>query len=207
MEKATQKSSQATREKIFKTATKLFAQKGYSGTRVKEIAEDIGISQALIYYNFKSKEQILDEILEEFKEKTVEMFTDVFDTNLNQKNKPVKWLPEEMEKGLDFFSKNREITTILIFESLKKDSNTKSLIDFFNHINNKVRFELLNKRGFKINENDINNSIVDFFYIFIPVIFFSILEEQWSEYYDVDKKLASNEFSEILNNIFKKFYL
>ena len=207
MEKATQKSSQATREKIFKTATKLFAQKGYSGTRVKEIAEDIGISQALIYYNFKSKEQILDEILEEFKEKTVEMFTDVFDTNLNQKNKPVKWLPEEMEKGLDFFSKNREITTILIFESLKKDSNTESLIDFFNHINNKVRFELLNKRGFKINENDINNSIVDFFYIFIPVIFFSILEEQWSEYYDVDKKLASNEFSEILNNIFKKFYL
>ncbi len=207
MEKATQKSSQTTREKIFKTATKLFAQKGYSGTRVKEIAEDIGISQALIYYNFKSKEQILDEILEEFKEKTVEMFTDVFDTNLNQKNKPVKWLPEEMEKGLDFFSKNREITTILIFESLKKDSNTESLIDFFNHINNKVRFELLNKRGFKINENDINNSIVDFFYIFIPVIFFSILEEQWSEYYDVDKKLASNEFSEILNNIFKKFYL
>ena len=48
------------RERIIKAATQLFSQKGYDVTRVSDIATAADVNKALIYYYFKSKEDILD---------------------------------------------------------------------------------------------------------------------------------------------------
>jgi len=54
-----------TKKKIFDTALKLFAQKGYKATTMRGIAKEIGIQQSAIYNHFKNKEAILDAIIEE----------------------------------------------------------------------------------------------------------------------------------------------
>ena len=46
-------------------ALRLFAQKGFSGTRTKEIAKKAGISEALIFQHFKTKEGLYNEALKE----------------------------------------------------------------------------------------------------------------------------------------------
>ena len=53
------------RQKILDAAIKIFAQTGYHGARVSDIAKEAGIAYGLVYHYFKNKEQILDTIFEE----------------------------------------------------------------------------------------------------------------------------------------------
>jgi TetR/AcrR family transcriptional regulator len=50
--------SEQRRIKIVEAALDMFAQKGYAGTRTREIAEAAGISETLIFQHFKSKEEL-----------------------------------------------------------------------------------------------------------------------------------------------------
>lgn len=52
------------RERLLDTAIGMFAQKGYAGTSVREIAEQAGVSKPVLYYYFKSKEGLFLAILE-----------------------------------------------------------------------------------------------------------------------------------------------
>jgi len=57
-----------TKKKIFEESIKLFAQKGYKATTVREIAKEVGIQQSAIYNHFKNKEAILDAIIDNLQE-------------------------------------------------------------------------------------------------------------------------------------------
>jgi AcrR family transcriptional regulator len=56
--------SASAREEILDAAAELFAQRGYAATSTRLIAERVGIRQASLYYHFRTKEQILAELLE-----------------------------------------------------------------------------------------------------------------------------------------------
>ncbi len=49
---------------IIDAATSIFADKGFSGTRTKDIANRAGISEALIFQIFKNKEELFRAVLE-----------------------------------------------------------------------------------------------------------------------------------------------
>ncbi len=53
-----------TRRAILITTARMFAEKGYSECNLREIAEEVGIKAGSFYYHFRSKDQILDEILD-----------------------------------------------------------------------------------------------------------------------------------------------
>ncbi|MFF4405279.1 TetR/AcrR family transcriptional regulator [Streptomyces sp. NPDC001262] len=48
-----------TRERIQQTALGLFVTRGYEKTSLREIAEELGVTKAALYYHFKTKEDIL----------------------------------------------------------------------------------------------------------------------------------------------------
>ncbi len=52
------------RERLLETAIKMFADKGYAGTSVREIVEQAGVSKPVLYYYFQSKEGLFLAILE-----------------------------------------------------------------------------------------------------------------------------------------------
>ena len=52
------------REKLLETAIRIFAEKGYAGTSVREIVEQAGVSKPVLYYYFKSKEGLFLAILD-----------------------------------------------------------------------------------------------------------------------------------------------
>lgn len=53
-----------TKELIFEAAIDIFAQKGFDATSVREIAEAVGIKKASLYSHYKSKDEILEKIIE-----------------------------------------------------------------------------------------------------------------------------------------------
>ncbi|AEA16066.1 MULTISPECIES: TetR/AcrR family transcriptional regulator [Bacillus] len=51
------------RKEILETAERLFFTKGYTKTTVNDILKEIGIAKGTFYYYFKSKEEVMDEII------------------------------------------------------------------------------------------------------------------------------------------------
>ena len=53
-----------TKEKILNAALSLFAENGYDGTSVEQIAELVGIKAPSLYKHFKGKEDILNALID-----------------------------------------------------------------------------------------------------------------------------------------------
>ncbi|ACK61636.1 MULTISPECIES: TetR/AcrR family transcriptional regulator [Bacillus] len=51
------------RKEILETAERLFLKKGYTKTTVNDILKEIGIAKGTFYHYFKSKEEVMDEII------------------------------------------------------------------------------------------------------------------------------------------------
>ena len=52
------------RELLIQAAVDLFAQKGFTGTSVRDIGKAAKVNTSLVYYYFKDKEEILYSIIE-----------------------------------------------------------------------------------------------------------------------------------------------
>lgn len=53
-----------TKKRILETALELFAQSGYMGTSMSDIAKELGITKGALYKHYTSKQEILDSIVE-----------------------------------------------------------------------------------------------------------------------------------------------
>lgn len=61
-----QRNSQETRELIIGSAISLFIEKGYSHTTLEDIVRRVGLTRGAFYWNFKSKKDILDEVIDRY---------------------------------------------------------------------------------------------------------------------------------------------
>ncbi|MHA6758416.1 TetR family transcriptional regulator [Streptacidiphilus sp. PAMC 29251] len=57
-------SAPQTRQRILDAAAEVFAEHGYSGASMRDIAERLGITKAALYYHFASKEDLLDGLVQ-----------------------------------------------------------------------------------------------------------------------------------------------
>ncbi len=55
-----------TRARIQEVAVQLFAEQGYEKTSLREIAERLDVTKAALYYHFKSKEDIVGSLVEDY---------------------------------------------------------------------------------------------------------------------------------------------
>ena len=57
-----------TRQRILEVAETQFGAKGYSGTHLQSIAEEVGVQKTALYYYFASKEALYVAVLEQMLE-------------------------------------------------------------------------------------------------------------------------------------------
>jgi Transcriptional regulator len=55
-----------TRDRILAAALDLFIEQGYDKTSLREVAEQVGVTKAALYYHFASKEEIFRTLMEPF---------------------------------------------------------------------------------------------------------------------------------------------
>jgi AcrR family transcriptional regulator len=62
-----------TRERILEAALTLFAEKGYEATSMRQIAEQLGITKAALYYHFDSKADIVRTMLADTEQRVADL--------------------------------------------------------------------------------------------------------------------------------------
>lgn len=63
------KEAEARRNEILDAADELFGQKGFDGTSTNDILSKVGIARGTLYHHFKSKEDIMDALIERYSSK------------------------------------------------------------------------------------------------------------------------------------------
>lgn len=71
------------KEQLIEVAAKLFKQKGYASTSMRDLAAEIGIEAASLYHHIKSKEEILETICFEMASKFTDAITETNDIYFN----------------------------------------------------------------------------------------------------------------------------
>ena len=66
------KEAEERREEILDAAEKLFAAKGFDNTSTGDILDAVGIARGTLYYHFKSKEDILDGVIQRVTERLMQ---------------------------------------------------------------------------------------------------------------------------------------
>ena len=140
------------KEKIFDRSIDLFSEFGYDRVSIRQIAKEVGIKESSIYNHYKSKESILDEIL------------NYYITEMTKEEIPISKVDHNLDKGFDYFyneglelytsklsePKMMKITRIILIESYHnekikdfiKTSIIKNALDGWIEI-----FELMKEKG------------------------------------------------------------
>ncbi|MFP4430138.1 MAG: TetR family transcriptional regulator [Spirochaetota bacterium] len=62
--KRTKEEAEETKERIVKAAVRVFAEQGFSGAKLSDIASEAGVTRGAIYWHFKNKEALIEELLQ-----------------------------------------------------------------------------------------------------------------------------------------------
>lgn len=103
-----------TRQKIIRSATKLFAKKGLNGTSVREISRKASVNLAAINYHFQSKEQLYREIVSHHFQRLVENIAQLDQQKIDDEE---SYIERFVEHNLDLlFHGDRELECIVARE-------------------------------------------------------------------------------------------
>mgnify|MGYP000223763063 CR=1 FL=1 len=195
------------RERIINASKQLFSQKGYDATRVNDIAKAANVNKALIYYYFKSKEDILDYMVNSLLNNAVSLTMDFIQKNIVHmiENGYLDIRPDRLhfvsseavskfmqnvlrfnEQVIDYVIENREIIRILMLESLKSGKHKNSLFRLMDYLHGSEKNPIY-KTITDVDQDFVFSDemvLFEFFFSILPIVNFAA-------YYDEYKAASS----------------
>ncbi|MFK8908231.1 TetR/AcrR family transcriptional regulator [Streptomyces sp. YS-3] len=114
MESSTRR--QATRQKLYEAAVTLIAEQGFSATTVDEIAERAGVAKGTVYYNFKSKTELFEELLRHGVGLLTASLQEAADVTQARGGSRVEALDAMIRAGLEFIHRYPAFTQLYVAE-------------------------------------------------------------------------------------------
>lgn len=100
------KSPDERKDEIIRTAQALFIEQGFIQTKVSDIVKSINVSQGVFYYYFKSKDEIIDEIVDRYMEQIVSGSFEILKNSTLNKIEKLKGMAENQLK-INMIENNR----------------------------------------------------------------------------------------------------
>jgi AcrR family transcriptional regulator len=128
------------KERIIKVSTRLFAEKGFDGISIDELAQDAKVNKSMIYYYFSSKEGLLINLIQRHIEEFEAFLVKVKIT----KTRSIRAVIEELiTLVVEYMSRNRDIIAILFHETLMKTPKSKvDIVTFINPLWDKIERDI-----------------------------------------------------------------
>ena len=185
--------------KILKAAEEIFAEEGFDGARVDDIAKRAGVNKALIYYYFKSKEQIMEEISKRHLMEIFEAKKDLVN-NFDLEHGIDQNATRQMLQSIMWttLGNQKDFLSIVLIEALKNNSDENSFFKLINQTYDNS-MAIVEQMGHKI-DRDKYKTMAMFFGI-LPIIFYIVIVDKWAEYNHIDKDKAKETFMDAMTEI------
>lgn len=123
----TKEEAEKTREKILATAVQVFNEKGFTATRLEDIARAAGVTRGAIYWHFENKEDIIMAICRNNKSQTMNLINKMLE---EEKNPLVA-----LKKGLsEYFKRIYSDNDFRQIEEIIFKSQMKGELDFIKQV-------------------------------------------------------------------------
>jgi AcrR family transcriptional regulator len=173
------------KERILQAAVKVFAEKSFEGSRIEEIAREAQVPKSLIYYHFKSKDDIFQVLVDNFIEEYLSLISGVVDETHQEK---AEASGNRMKNVYyEFGQRNADLVRVILIDSLKK---TKERPVLFQIVDAMISKEAEGKDAdYPLQER----RIAEFFTSFMPNYAYLCFADSWTKYFDMERK----EFDEL----------
>jgi AcrR family transcriptional regulator len=178
------------RERILTAAVKIFAERSYEGSRIDEIAKEAQVPKSLIYYHFKSKEEILQVLIDNFIKEYMSLISENAEEDQQEKAQELQGRMKDIY--YEFGMKNADLVRVILIDSLKK-SNEKPVL--FQIVEAMITKEAENTKNTDINVQE--RMVAEFFTSFMPNYAYLCFADSWTEYFKIDRKQFDQLYLEI----------
>ena len=110
------------RKEISEAAARVFNRKGFSGTSISAVAQELSIDRASLYYYISSKEELFDELVREVSESNLKAAQNI----RNSDQSPAEKLKSLIVQLMGAYAKNYPILYIYIRENLADVADSRS---------------------------------------------------------------------------------
>lgn len=110
-----------TKRRIFTTAIRLFAEKGYDNAGIEEITAVAGVAKGSLYYHFETKEEVFDLLLEE----GLKLLYNSIEIKFKECNNPLDKLKALIMIQIKSIIKYTDFVTVVINNTIGETERTK----------------------------------------------------------------------------------
>lgn len=176
-------------------AESLFAEKGFDGARVDEIAGRAGVNKALIYYYFKSKQSILDEIYREFQEEIVNLLLQYVNEEIDFNDE--KRLNDFFNLYIAYLETRKDVLRIMLAESLKSSEEKPEILHMMEVLIEREiepTLKAMREKGFNVAEEKSQLMVTEFFTGVMPVVNYIVFKDTWSKHFGIKQDTLKELF-------------
>lgn len=191
----TNKDSINSKQRILEAAEQIFAEVGFDGARVDDIASKAGVNKALIYYYFESKDAILDELFEKLMAdgKSVQSRTLSDYPEMDKEDMFMSF----MEKNLEFALSHKNLIKIALTESMKTNSKHSDLLKRCNLII-ETELEYIKKvyesKGAAFPYSGKETAVMEFFTGIMPIFNYAVYSDAFKDCYGMSELELKESF-------------
>ncbi len=181
------------KNRIMQAAIKVFADKSFEGSRIEEIAKTAGVPKSLIYYHFKSKEEILTVLIDGF----IQEYRGLLQVaQADSHQTKAARLPERMQDHYrDFNEKNADLIRIILMDSLKKTAKQPIIYQIVEAL---VKVdEAFAEKNAQLPYERKERLMAEFFTNIIPTYAFLCFSDSWLDYFEMDQAEYQKTFIKI----------
>ena len=175
-------SQRNSREIILQTAAEVFARKGYDGARVDEIAVKAQVNKALIYYYFKSKEELLSELFNGVIEGASRLLSNPEFLSV-ESFADAKRMRRFLDEFIDYLEENQNVIRVMLMESVKRSPVNDLVFTMIERILEKMGDAITTLSGEHQDAARVN--VTEFFTGIMPCINFVVYHEKWMERFNI----------------------
>jgi len=177
-------------QKILEAAFKVFGNKGFAATRMRDIADEAGVNLALINYHFKSKEDLFKTVMSD----SIKVIQQQFIMFMDDPNNSMKEkLINIMDAVASLMIRNNELVLFVFNEMSSNDEFTREFIEPFKHIDT-VLYRQYSEAG--LSDREIADFFVNIFSLLVgPLIgkseiklYYKFNEQQFKEFLEDRRK-------------------
>ncbi|EKQ50745.1 MULTISPECIES: TetR/AcrR family transcriptional regulator [unclassified Clostridium] len=167
-------------ERILNAAVKIFAEKSFEGSRIEEISREANVPKSLIYYHFKSKDEILEVLINNF----VSEYTTIISKNTKETHEEKsKEAVNRMETlYYEFGQRNADLIRVILIDSLKKTQEQPILFSIVKTMIEK-ELEVNTNEDYDVQER----RIAEFFTNLMPNYAYVCFSESWTKFFNIER--------------------